>query len=495
MRHETPLQIWNRFTKFLGGTTADLEEAERFRRLRNDVVRRRLRLGSKTVYRDGNRIYSITQDRDVANQLRWFAEGKKRPTAEDFYEWNRDIRNSAVLARMMELRGLGWIRDRGTDLIYPKVAVLASYQGVVVLRPEFSRTTSKCEETGYYYDTRWLRRTVIVGLDSDGTYVTSQIPEPIARLPEISEKIIQVRINGQDIYVYRHVLEANPEAFSEDAAFGNTCRPISSYGTAGHELRGLDDPLEGLTVGIEVEVSFPNRSQREERARSLTQMVRKAAGLNRWALVEEDTSVIAGFELVTGWAYIDRMKEILNTLYSHQINGKYVDPFAGISIDSSCGFHVHVGTASTPVGTAAAVDLWVNGIRGTQWEGVMTRIAGRPENRYCRRLAPGSRGGSRYLAVNAGGSSTVEFRMFAGTTKREEMFRYIEFAHSAVAFTAACLKGERDGGAAAVLRGEDGVPTYEEDPSVVWRDYFRFVQESEKEYPVLAYFTRAEGGL
>jgi hypothetical protein len=121
----------------------------------------------------------------------------------------------------------------------------------------------------------------------------------------------------------------------------------------------------------------------------------------------------------------------------------------------TCGLHVHVSRAGLSQLTIAKAVVFLNA-EGT--EELVRCIARRYNTGYCHRKRAklsrdAVRSSDRYEMLNTSGKSTVEFRIFRGSTRLQTVAACVEFAH-------AVLDWARDTSCAEVADPKQSVPSF-----------------------------------
>lgn len=194
---------------------------------------------------------------------------------------------------------------------------------------------------------------------------------------------------------------------------------------------------EKHTFGFEIEVEHDSNSTRGLRASALE--LYKVG--KKYLLCKRDGSIRNGCEIVTIPATFSVHKErLVNLSAAMQANGFYSN--------HNCGVHIHVGKDNMSALQLGKISTFIYADGNKE---MIESIAGRRGNNYCEynkdsnlySFAPDyyHRGNNnRYSAVNINNEATIEFRIFASTTKYAELMRYLEFVDAVIKFTLPATK-------------------------------------------------------
>jgi hypothetical protein len=110
---------------------------------------------------------------------------------------------------------------------------------------------------------------------------------------------------------------------------------------------------------------------------------------------------------------------------------------ADLRAKSTCGLHVHVSKRSLTTLTIGKLVVFLNDERNEEF---IKRIAGRYKNAYCypnpnKKITDAMHDPvKRYEMLNLENRSTVEFRIFAATTRKDKLLARLEFVQAAIEF-------------------------------------------------------------
>ena len=187
--------------------------------------------------------------------------------------------------------------------------------------------------------------------------------------------------------------------------------------------------------GIELEVEVDERIERR------ATIAKKILGIfGGFVITKHDGSLTdgngrnIGFEIVTVPASKEVQVEKWNLFFDNLPKGLR-------SYDTkTCGLHIHCSRKPLSMLTIAKMLLFVNNPENTKF---IQTIAGRSANRYCqvhkKSLRDVRRPHDRYEALNLINKSTVEFRIFRGTLKRESLFKSLEFCDALTHYCMECF--------------------------------------------------------
>lgn len=236
---------------------------------------------------------------------------------------------------------------------------------------------------------------------------------------------------------------------------------IFNYTLKAPEALSFSIPPKKLLFGMELEV-VTGGSYQESAARVY-------AAANRKVICKSDSSISAGYEIVSVPLVLDEAKQLVTNILA--TNGSRPQT-QHMHEHSSCGMHVHVSRSVLKRSQIAKMLLFVHSADNASF---ITHIARRPPNRYTGLVArrwkdPGILGGEhldrhdqsmrvrspatnqlevwlspgRYQALNLCNPHTVEFRMFAATVDANIACMNLEFCHALVAFLAPATLPLRD---------------------------------------------------
>ena len=153
--------------------------------------------------------------------------------------------------------------------------------------------------------------------------------------------------------------------------------------------------------------------------------------LNTHAIFKRDGSLSRGVEICTAPATLGVHKEAFVEFFKANTQ---------LAAHSTCGMHVHVDKRSLTKLHVANIHMFMN---NDDNESKIQTIAGREPNSYCgkakleyydftSKTIPSS---NRYQRINHSNSNTIEFRLFASTTKYDEFCTRLEFTQAVVDYT------------------------------------------------------------
>lgn len=180
-----------------------------------------------------------------------------------------------------------------------------------------------------------------------------------------------------------------------------------------------------IYFGVELEVTAVN-GDAEDKASEVQSV------FGEFAIMKADSSVgDEGFEIVTRPADLANHRKQWGAFFNSSVVKRLRSWDA-----ETCGLHVHVSRRPLTALQLGKILCFVNDPAHT---GFIKRIAGRDSEQWAARckkkLTDGMRGkpcGARYQAINLCNTSTIEFRIFRGTLKRESFFKCLEFVAAVV---------------------------------------------------------------
>lgn len=210
-----------------------------------------------------------------------------------------------------------------------------------------------------------------------------------------------------------------------ESCFGSHSHLILDYSdrSAGR-LGPFGNPKDKIYFGVELEVCT-KRGLNESAQRVTDRM-------DGFAVLKEDCSLggfEGGFEIVTGRATLEEHTKRWAWLKDNPVPGL-------VSFNTSCcGMHVHVSRDPLSALTVGKMLVFLN---HKDNERLVTAIAGRSANSYCRRYEKTITDGhysrrydaDRYEALNVSGDKTIEFRLFKGTLKYESFLKNLQFVRA-----------------------------------------------------------------
>lgn len=156
--------------------------------------------------------------------------------------------------------------------------------------------------------------------------------------------------------------------------------------------------------------------------------------LKHTAILKSDGSLLLGIEIVTPPQTYYKMINTLTTLGSLF---KENENICSLHTSSRCGYHIHMAKPSILI-IKKLLALYAS-FSLQQLE----LIGRRPPNTYCRPVSIDKRtlsmqkGGyttDKYKSIHTGKANTIEFRLFASTTKTEILLSALEFVKASVDF-------------------------------------------------------------
>lgn len=229
-----------------------------------------------------------------------------------------------------------------------------------------------------------------------------------------------------------------------------------------------------IYLGVELEVEC-NGGNNKLAAKEVGNLFEKD-----FIIMKRDGSLSNGFEIVTVPATLEDQKAKWNNFFNHIPSNIH-------SYDAhSCGFHVHCSRKPLSALQIGKVVVFVNEPRNLSF---IKAIAGRDFNNYSRRkdkklcAETAYRSDERYEAVNLTNKTTIEFRIFKGTLKKETIYRYMEFCHALIRF---CATGAQVKSLTPKTIGKIIPLTYKDCESV--KKFIEFVDNNKSVYPHLYAF-------
>lgn len=210
------------------------------------------------------------------------------------------------------------------------------------------------------------------------------------------------------------------------------------------------EKTDGRTMffGVELETATPNMED-----------VRAATEDNGIAFLCEDGSLTyGGFEIKT-------IPATLRWHYKHW--RKMFEAMGGEGEHHTCGMHVHVSRKGLGALTVAKLVHLISTVGRDR----QMKLFGRAFNSYCERPDRGitiCQSDSRYQAMNVSGRRTVEFRMFASTTKRKVFIARLEMCAAMIRYCKETAIGN-----VHIVASEDKVNR---------TDFLTYVERHAKEY-------------
>ena len=209
---------------------------------------------------------------------------------------------------------------------------------------------------------------------------------------------------------------------------------------------GFDAEKPRVMLGLELEIECEEEDAREDTALVVLDRIGRTKEGSRYALCENDGSLEAGFEIVTGYTGLDIHQQQLTDLLSKPLRG------AKSHDTTTCGLHVHVCKADMTLYHAAKLILFIN---NPQNAALIFAIARRKESRWCtikdkktdmdwlkyagreagRERQLRNLNQNRYEALNFSNPKTVEFRLFRGSLILNTVMACLEFSRAAWFFS------------------------------------------------------------
>lgn len=200
-----------------------------------------------------------------------------------------------------------------------------------------------------------------------------------------------------------------------------------SFEPRGKSIFGKD-PI-GHFFGVELEVEVVS----EEKLEIVAEKVERS--LDGFAILKKDSSLKNGFEICSSPATLSYHKENWDNFF--EISGLSL-----VAFDSKrCGMHVHLSREPMSDLQVGKIMAFIHNPKNRDF---IKHIAQRDSNNQNNFVAPRSireakpehyRKFDRHHAVNLLNHSTVEIRLFQGTTDRQDFFKNLEFCHALVKFT------------------------------------------------------------
>jgi len=188
-----------------------------------------------------------------------------------------------------------------------------------------------------------------------------------------------------------------------------------------------------LFYGIEVELhtrhEVISRYDIVEKFRDV--MNSETEELKEFILCKHDGSLHQdyGFELVSTNATFDYHKKTFWNKFFELNPNQYVKAYHGYN----CGIHIHFSRKAFTDNQMKRLNCFYN---NPQNRDLITEIAGRDENQYCRFKSmtdfhsPIRTHGEKYSVINFDNKDTIEVRIFRSNIKQISFFRYLEFVHT-----------------------------------------------------------------
>ena len=188
----------------------------------------------------------------------------------------------------------------------------------------------------------------------------------------------------------------------------------------------IGQPYKNMHVGVEIEVEYKDVSAKKTTLRALKRLQKNTLFRDKFVL-ERDGSLNNGFELITQPHSLEEIKETL----------KIINEIPNVVAEDTCGVHVHVSKKDVNAGIHCFV-FNALGVFNSKW---ITSFSERSKFRYCKKFNTVSRNkltidsmswfsysSDKYEMINLGKESTVEFRLFAGSTDYNRIVACVEFS-------------------------------------------------------------------
>ena len=185
-------------------------------------------------------------------------------------------------------------------------------------------------------------------------------------------------------------------------------------------------PYKNMYVGVEIEVEYKDVSAKKTTLRALQSLQKNTLFRDKFVL-ERDGSLNNGFELITQPHSLEDIKETL----------KIINEIPNVVAEDTCGVHVHVSKKDVNADIHCFV-FNALGVFNSNW---LTSFSERSKFRYCQKFNTVSRNkltidsmswfsysSDKYGMINLGKESTVEFRLFAGSTDYNRIVACVEFS-------------------------------------------------------------------
>lgn len=224
-----------------------------------------------------------------------------------------------------------------------------------------------------------------------------------------------------------------------------------------------------LYLGVELELESDGRRGQDGLDKGL---LFAAKTLGDHCIFKRDGSINNGFEIVSTAATLDVHRE------------EWKDFFAGVETESylgkrdNVGMHVHVSREPLNFLTQGKMTEFMNREDNKEY---LRKVAGRWSDHYARQETGRTvtypfltgEGSERYNALNLRNKATVEFRIFAATTKYDEFIMRLEFCEALAYYCSPCQSK------ATSLKDV-----------TKWEWFAKYVFENSKQWPLLAKFIK-----
>jgi hypothetical protein len=212
----------------------------------------------------------------------------------------------------------------------------------------------------------------------------------------------------------------------------------------GHIPSLFDFHKEPIYLGLELEMEIDRSVNREDRAQILLDAIGNF-GEHKYLVLENDSSLDRGFEMITGYTGLDVHREQLAFFKNGFKHAKSHDT-------STCGLHIHICKSTMSVLHAAKMVFFIN---EPQNHNLIYSLARREESSYAmlknkkenrdwlkyqhsyksKRDKLAHINEDRYEALNFHNRKTIEFRLFKGTLKYDTIMACLEFTYATWFFT------------------------------------------------------------
>lgn len=192
------------------------------------------------------------------------------------------------------------------------------------------------------------------------------------------------------------------------------------------EIRRFQKYSKTRFFGVELECNSQDQDDPEFALDALNGSLDK----ENHAYLKEDSSICGGFEIVTHPHTLKAHRALWEEFFAGM-------PRQGLTSYKSghCGMHVHVSRASLSELQRRRIIVFLNAPENKAY---IETIAQRQSNSYSQ-LDPNKKiqyrlSDKRYEAYNTSNSSTDEFRLFRGTTRKDRFFKNLEFVDACIDF-------------------------------------------------------------
>lgn len=316
---------------------------------------------------------------------------------------------------------------------------------------------AKCEMTGIQLRYGLVKRVRISNVSNDwkGNYISREIqPELLGynqhslHIPGVgrigvylkeNEMIIDNQVITLDNVEYRHCSCCNrdlpTQLFDGDSTTCITCEAaqytIHSYSTRAEQLLSFKAKKvkpDTIYLGCELEFETSNR----DAAR-----LKVGKALAGHAIMKSDGSIRNGFEVVTCPATLEIQLDVFKQFYDKRPEE--------LRNASNVGMHVHVSRKPLSLLTVGKLTRFMNHPDNKSF---IEKLAGRPNNSYCRQEARRSdhlsyplltqTRSERYNVLNLCNQNTIEFRIFSTPLTYEDFASKMQFVQALVEYSKPC---------------------------------------------------------